>query len=337
MAAWATPGGGTDAQYQTAATNYVNNAYKSFSGLGSGGTLGASTGTGGGTNTNAADLAYLDSQDASLRDQLTRAQTGLDQGLTQIGDSFNEATGRNSQDKNNADTGFNTNRTNTTQDKLKSIDTLNTNARTLADSVRRMIGLASGQNSSAYQIEAPGAIARDTTGKRTDVNDTYKRNYDSIDTAQSGTDLKFDRAAEDLLNQRKQKEQGLRSGILQQQNDIQSQIGQDALTRAEINGGSYSGTSAALKPIQDSITARQNAIDALFSQYRTPYAAPDTTPVAANLDTYQTPTTPVNPAPTGAAAGSPGGDLSSQLALILKKFQGAGAGAAAPIAAASTA
>lgn len=309
--------------------NYAKSAYATYQ---KGGVLGASGGTSGTSNTNAADLAYLDSQDASLRDQLTRAQTGLDQGLTQIGDTYNLSANRAAQDKNTADTGFNTQRDQTTQDKLKAVDTINTNARTLADSVRRQLGLASGSDSSAYQIAAPSAIARDTTTKRVGVNDTFGRNYDSINNANTATDLKFDRAAEDLLAQRKAKEEGLRSGVLQQQNDISSQLGQDALTRAEINGGSFTGTSAALQPIQDSITQRQNAIDALFAQYRTPYTLADTAPVAANLDTYQTPTTNINTTPTASSVAAPASnDLSAQLALALKKFQGAGA--AAPVAA----
>lgn len=295
---------------------------------------GGSSGSGSGSSsastkpdTTASDLAYLDNYDTSLRGQLSSAQQALGQGLQQIDDSYNENTTRTNQDRNNADTGFNTQRTNTTKDAQKAEDQINTNARTLSDSVRSMLGLAGGTDSSAYQFAAPAAIARDTTEKTTANKDTFGRNYDAIDSAQSASDLKFERALQDLADQRKQKQSGLQSGILDQENQITQQLAQNALTRGEINGGTYAATSAALAPFTQQMSDRQAAIDNLFSQYRTPYQLQDTTPVAANTNTYTPTTTTVQPAAGDNASNS--GDNSTYLQALLKKFQAPAAAAPA--------
>lgn len=294
---------------------------------GSGGSGGSGSGS---PNTTASDLAYLDNYDTSLKGQLQSAQNSLGQGLQQIGDTYNENATRTNQDRNTADTGFNTNRTQTTQDKVKAQDQINTNARTLSDSVRSMLGLAGGTNSSAYQYAAPAAIARDTTQKTTNNSDTFGRNFDQIDSAQSATDLKFERALQDLADQKKQKESGLTSGVLDQENQIEQQLAQNALTRGEVQGGTYGATSAALKPFTNDMAGRQAAIDGLFAQYRTPYALQDTTPVAANTSTFTPTQTNIQPAQPANASNS--GDNSTYLQALLKKFQAPAA--AAPVAAA---
>lgn len=294
-----------------------------------GGSSGSGSGSGSGTpDTTASDLAYLDNYDTSLRGQLQSAQSSLGQGMQQIADSYNENTTRTNQDRNTADTGFNTNRTQTTQDKLKAQDQINTNARTLSDSVRSMLGLAGGTNSSAYQYAAPAAIARDTTQKTTSNSDTYGRNFDAIDSARGASDLKFQRALQDLTDQRKQKESGLTSGVLDQENQITQQLAQNALTRGEVQGGTYAKTAASLAPFTNDMASRQAAIDGLFAQYRTPYALQDTTPVAANTSTFTPTQTNIQPAQPGQASNS--GDNSTYLQALLKKFQ---APAAAPVAA----
>ncbi len=278
-------------------------------------------GTGTGVQTTAVDptatqdLAYLSNYDQQLNRQLGSSKTGLANGLKQIGDSYNEQYNRTNQDQTTADTGYNTQRDQTTQGKQSALDTIYSGANTLANSVRRILGLSGGSNSSAYQFAAPSAIAKDTTAKTTGVANTYKNNYDAIDTAQQGTDLKFTRALADLLDQRKQKESDLNSGILTQQQSIEQQLEQNALMRAQITGGNVP---AALAPYSQQIADRQNQLDDLFNKYRTPYSMQDTNPIAANTATYATPTT--NIGSSSNAPSNPVDDNASLLASLLKKF-----------------
>lgn len=290
-----------------------------FTGAGSG-VRSSGAGSTAAPNTDAQDLAYLDSQDGSLRGQLTSTQKALSDGLTQLDDTFNQSTGRTTADRGTAQTGYNDQRTNTTKDKLTAVDSANTNARQLSDSVRRVLGLAGGVNSSAYQFAAPQAIANDTTATRSGINDTFAKNYKTIDDSAAATDLKFQRALQDLADQRKQKTEGLQSGILTQEQGIESQLGQNALTRSQIQGASGSATRAALAPSNDAIASRQAAIDNLFTTYRTPYTVADTAPVVANTDTYQAPATALGGDGTNQTNAAPSSTLSPYLVSLQKKF-----------------
>lgn len=288
--------------------------------------LGA-TDTTGTDNTDASDLAYLDDQDNSLKGQLASAQTGLSQGLQQLDDSYNENVGRTNEDQATADTGFNTNRTDTTKDKLTAVDSANSNSNTLSNSIRRILGLAAGSNSSAFQVAAPKLLATDLTAKRQGINDTYTKNYGAIDSAETASDTKFARALQDLSDQKKQKESGLQSGVDQQVQSINQQLGQNALSRAQINGAGYAGTKAAIAPYSQAIADRQTAIDNLFSTYRTPYTLSDTTPVAANTSSYTVDPTTLGTTTTDTSGGD--GTDSPYLQALLKKFQSAGTATAA--------
>lgn len=269
-------------------------------------------------DTRAQDLAYLDDQEGQLRGFLGSAQNTLNNGLTQIGDSYDKEAGRATQQKDTALAGYRTQREDTTRDKMTGINQVNTGARTLADSVRRILGLASGANSSSYRDAAPGAIARDTSQKRSGVMDTFAKNSRNIDTAEQGTLSSFEDLLTDLGEQRKQKESGLRSGVLGQEQDTLGKLAEIAARRAQINGGNYDAIRAATSPIRADIQSRQAQIDGLFNQFRTPY-----TPKALNSQTptmqqYQVDKTKLN------AQQNQGGGEYSPYDLFLKKRFGAG-------------
>jgi hypothetical protein len=266
----------------------INNANATFySNFVNGGSTGGGTAAGSGVqDTSAADLAYLDDQEGSLRGMLGSAQNTLNNGLTQIGDSYNKETGRTNEAKANATEGFITKREDTTRGKLAAVGQVNTGARTLADSVRRMLGLASGQNSSAFRETAPGAIARDASIKRTGVNETYGRNFRDLNTAEESTDLKFEQYLQDLAEQKRQKEQGLREGVLTQEQGIYNDLGDVARQRAQIQGGDYNAIRSATAPARTAIADRQTALDSLFNTFRTPYATKDVAVDAPVLGDY---------------------------------------------------
>lgn len=255
--------------------------------------LGASTT--GGSNTNAADLAYLSDQESQLRKMLASAQTTLDNGLTQLSDTSNKEVNRQKQAQATADANYGTQREDATRAKLSAIDQVNTGARTLADSVRRLLGLASGANSSAYQLAAPAAIARDATIKRTGVNETYGKDFRNIDTAQQNADTQFAQYLQDLADQRKQKELALRQGVIQQEQGINGDLADVARQRAQIQGGGYDAVKAATAPYQAAINDRQSALDTLFSQFRTPYNLQAPTVTTPQLSDYTVGRTTLTP------------------------------------------
>ena len=252
------------------------NSGGSNSGYSSGGGGGSRGGGGGGGGAAAADkaaaVAYLNSQQSNLDRQMGRTGTTLEQGLTRLTNDYNSKYNTGSQNRARAleDLGIQRKDTDTAKD--KSIDKVNTNARVLADSLRRKIGLASGSGSSAYQITAPGAVARDASTERGDVLGTFAQNYRSLDMADKRTKEDYEKLFADLAGQRQQGEYSLRQGVENTRNEISQRLADVAAKRAAANGGGLSQQMAASQGYEADIAARERAIDGLFGQYVKPIA-----------------------------------------------------------------
>lgn len=232
------------------------------------------------------DLAYLDDQEGLLRNMLTSSQSTLGNGLTQIGDTYDKEVGRSNESRNAATAKYATQREDTTRDMTTAKGSANAQARGLADSVRRVLGLASGANSSAYKEAAPGMIANDTTEKRGKIDQTFAKNFRNIKTAEDSTMNEFDNYLTDLGDQRKQKESALRENVLQTEQGIYNNLAEVARQRALVSGGGYTQVREATAPMRSEIASRQATIDGLFNQFRTPYQTKDITAAAPELSQF---------------------------------------------------
>lgn len=311
-----------DKMLQSAGNEMIREGQQKLSG-GGGNVMGSGVygGGGGGVSAaqakqNAEDLAYLDDQEGLLRNMLGSAQATLKNGLTQIGDSFNKESSRTNESKARAQAGYATNREDTTRAKQANINQINSGARTLSDSVRRMLGMASGTNSTAFREAAPNMIARDTSMKRSGAIETAGKNFRDIDTAEGNTLNAFKQYMEDLEEQRKSKESGLREGVLQQEQQINTNLGQIARDREAIKGGGYDAARRASAPYQAAVTDRQRAIDGLFEKYRTPYATRDVAVETPELGQYTVDRTALQ-----GGGGTATGVESPYQTFLKKKFQ----------------
>lgn len=246
---------------------------------------------------------------------LGSAQNTLNNGLTQIQDSYNKETGRTNAAKAQAQADYGVKREDTTRGKQSAVGQVNTGARTLADSVRRMLGMASGTNSSAFNEAAPNLIARDASQKRSGVMETFGKNFRDIDSAESQTMSSFKDYMDDLEEQRKTKESGLREGVLQQEQQVNQSLGQIARDRANIKGGGYTAMRAASAPYQAEVSARQQQLDGLFERFRTPFQTKDVAVAAPNLADYTVDRTQLQQNAAGANGESP------YQTFLKKKFQ----------------
>lgn len=272
-------------------------------------------GAGGAVDTTAQDLAYLDDQEGLLRNMLGSASKTLQNGLTQIGDSHAKELSRTNQKKAEAQAQYGTKREDTTRDKSSALNRVNAGSRTLSDSVRRMLGMAGGTNSTAFNEAAPNMIARDATMKRTGVIDTAGKNFRDIDSAETSTLSAFKEYMEDLNEQRKQKESGLREGVLQQEQGINQNLGQIARDREAVRGGTYDAMRRASAPYQAEVSSRQQQLDGLFERFRTPYQTKDVAVAAPNLADYTVDRTQLQ-----AGGGTATGQESPYQQFLKKKF-----------------
>jgi hypothetical protein len=239
-------------------------------------------------NYTADNIQYIDDQIAQLQQQKNRTSTGLQQGLTNLGDSYNKNVSAQNALRGRAMEDFSTKAEDSARSKDTALDTVNSNARMLSDSLRRRLGLSGGSDSSAYQITAPGAVARDASANRTGVLEDFGTNSRNLDTAQKRAETDFESLLRDLSEQRRTSERGLRAGIFDQQNQIDANIADALRQKSGIQGGGYKEAKIASSPYVAGIESRNSQIDNLFNQFRNPYTIKGVDVQKPNLLNYLT-------------------------------------------------
>jgi hypothetical protein len=224
------------------------------------------------------DLNYLNDQENRLRAMFGEADTALNQGRQGIADEFGRTEQRKREDQARVNRDYDNKEADTTTKKQSALGKVNDNARTLANSVRRKLALASGTSSSAYQDEAPQAVAKEATEGRTNVLEDFAGNFNALKRAREDTKSEFERMFEDLRIQRQGRERQLEEGVMANRQDIDTKLSNLASERAKLLGGGYKDVRIAQQPYEAAINARKAEISSLFDKYRTPF-----TPQAVNV------------------------------------------------------
>lgn len=269
-------GGNPDSWYQDQEVNRIAGLYSQYQQLsGNQGVLGDNTGAyGGGSSTSSydpADLAYLDDQKGALERQRGRTDTTLRNSLDAILQNYNkELSGANQTRSRNLED-FDTKTQTSEMGRERELGKVDTSARMLANSLRQKIGLASGSGSSAYQITAPNAVARQASEQRGDVLGDYAANFQALDTNKRRSGEDFESLLKELNNQRSQRQMGVEGDIATQRNEIDSNIGQLEGKRADILGGGYKDIRNAMNPWNQRVSQGESLIDGLYSKYAAKY------------------------------------------------------------------
>lgn len=219
------------------------------------------------TSVNQDDLRYLDDQQATLQRQLGRTGTALSQGLKELMAGYNREVSNANDDRSKILRNYGIQREDSERGKDRALDKVNTNARVLADSLRRRLGLAGAAGGSAYNIAAPNAVAREASGERTGVLEDYGMNFRNLDIAEQDAKSEYEKLLDELAGQRNARERSLRQGINEQRIDINEALGRIAKERALAQGGGYDQVKAAMSPYEQAIRGRESAIDNLFNKY----------------------------------------------------------------------
>lgn len=226
--------------------------------------------SGGGSGGSGAELAYYDTQERGLRNQLNRSALALNQGLANLGDSYNREVGKANAQRSRALEDFGIQREDTINAKQDALGRVDMNARTLNDSLRRTLAMAGGSNSSAYLYAAPNAVAREASGNRNDVLSDYADNERSLGLAERRAGEDFENLLGELQRDRNTQERDLRSGVFENQQSIDQQLAELSAKRSAARGDGFAASAAAQQPFIDSINNRQSQIDSLFDRYRSP-------------------------------------------------------------------
>lgn len=217
------------------------------------------------------DMGYLDNQ-SSLYDRLLQSLRSTEaSGINRLDQSKVEAENKAKAQQERALRDFSVKREDTTRAKQNALGQVDTNARTLSDSMRRIIGMAAGSGASA-NLAANSAVARQASQQRNNVMSGYAANDRDLSTAENDTNVDFESLLQDIANQRKQKEEEFRAGLAQQEQGIVQSQGEIAAERARLQGGN---TLSAMKPYQDRYFGLQTNIDQLPAQFATNVSARD--------------------------------------------------------------
>lgn len=212
------------------------------------------------------DLAYLDAQRDLYQRLLGDVDTFQRQGLESLSDSYTTERNKANKARGRALEDFQTQREDTTRDKQRALGEVNTNARTLADSLRRILGLASGRGSSAYRFAAPEAVARTASQNRSNVLGRFGENERNLVTAENRAKSDFEELLEDLARQRSSNEERLRTGFDTQRQGIQNTLAEIAGERARLIGGNPLSATA---PYRTAYLGLQDQITGYPDQFRT--------------------------------------------------------------------
>ena len=201
----------------------------------------------------------LDDQTGTLNKLLGSVGTQKTQGIQKLADSYNteKLAGENQYGQQFEDN---------TRQKMGALGKVDTNARTAANSLRRLLGLSGSANQSALKFAAPNAIARVASQERGDQIENFGLNERNITQAKTSF-------LDDLLAKKNERESEFLKGIATQEQSINSDLQDIATKRVQNNGGDYAAVRAARSPFTATIDAKQAEIDGLFNKYNTPFNA----------------------------------------------------------------
>lgn len=264
-------------------------------------------GSGTGSGTSAADQAYYDSLSSDANSQLGRLDNQTAIANQNIQDAYNSSLNTLAGQKAITDRDYNNSKSQSLQDYVGSRGDVQEQVGQQANSLQRLLG-AHGYQGSA-NIAANYGAARNGSVQNQNLNKSYARNEQALDTSYGDYNNKYQGSLADLAHQRDNQLSQAQSQALQTKGSLLSQLSQIAQART--------GSAAAGQGYQDQVNALGGQIDALGRQYSSPVIQA-TAPVyqAPSLDSYT-----VQQAPAAQLSGAPGaGDnVNPFLSLLLNQ------------------
>jgi hypothetical protein len=190
-------------------------------------------------------------------------------------------------------------------------DKVNQNTNSLANSVRRILGLAGAAGSSAM-VDISRGIAGEASRNRSNVLQDYAQNMGQLDEARRYSDEDYNALLGDLGRQRNTAKENFLRGITGQRQSLQGTIDEIAAKRAALLGGD---ASAALRQGQERYLGYEDQINALPNQFRNAITARDVAAKPISLKDYAVDRQAIN------ANNSMGNDQYSPYGQFMRKQQ----------------
>lgn len=229
---------------------------------------------------NAANIAAYQDQMSALNQLLQNADINLQGGQNSINTGYNNAQAQLQGNNANVLQGYDQQKTNTTQDYNKALNTINANARNGYNSLEALLG----GTGSAGDILAPFAVSTAANTQRGSSSDAFAQNLQNIQQGVDAANMNFKNQSNTLLGQKNTQLQNLLDSINQQKIQYQQQLAADQNQINIANGGSYQVPTANNDAINQMLAQQQAAAQ----QYAQPqFTVQDYTAPQTNLADYQ--------------------------------------------------
>jgi len=209
------------------------------------------------------EMAYWQDQLDNADRQIGRLGTQQQVGEQNIDRSYQSAYDRLLGDKEVTNRDYTTKRGQTVEDNITAKSNINSSVRNRNTGLQRLLGAKGAGNSSAAQILAPYAAAKEGNQQRQQVQTAYSRNIGGLDTAWGDYEKDWQDSSNDLGTQRETQKQALRSGISQTEAKLQEEKANAAVQRAQAGGQNYTQARNARTPYMQRINQLISQIDAL--------------------------------------------------------------------------
>jgi len=217
--------------------------------------------------TAADERAYYDDQINALNQLLGLTNSQRDAGLGNLTNSFNSQTQRLAEQKAKTLQGYADQGVENAQSKQRGVEQVDQFANNSYNSLQRLLQGGNAGNSSVGRELIPYLISKGAGQRRQGVFDQAGKNDQSIASARGDAEDQYRYSEEDLSNQRKSQEQSFREGILNKQNELDSQKRALEIAKAQATGAGYGAARAAGQASQNSINDRMAQLNQLFGQF----------------------------------------------------------------------
>lgn len=213
---------------------------------------------------------YYAAQIARINTQLGQLDPQLNVGKQNVLDSYNTAYNDLSGQQGRATRDYNTTRGNTISDEQAAKQNIDTGVRTTTNALQRLFGAAGSGRSSASLVAAPFAAARQGSQQRTQVNNQYGRNLQSLDTGYGDAQNQFATGFNDIGHQRDTQLNSLQSSINTNRAKLLDTLASLTGQRAQAGGQTIAQATSAAQPFANQADALYGGLADLSRQYQNP-------------------------------------------------------------------
>lgn len=218
--------------------------------------------SGGGSAAGVADPAVV----AYYEDQINQANSALGRignqrtiGNQNINSSYNAALNKLLGQNAAAERDFGTNKQRTIDDNVAARAKVDENVSRQSAGLRRLLG----QNSSAAEFAAPLAVARQGNTQLGDIQTTYGRNLQTLDTANEDRKRQFTDSQTDLGNQAQIQRNQLEAGLAEREASLLDELSNLQVQKAQANGQTYAQARSATQANNSRVNSLLAQIDQL--------------------------------------------------------------------------